>query len=563
MNNSGAIQVENERLDVTPPEIDNPIPPSRAGLLERWLLRHLDAFALAVVASGFMLRIFAATRSYLNPDEALHYLLLNQSSVYLAYKASLTNAHPPLIYLVLYYWHFLGRSELMLRLPSVVAGTAFCWMFYKWLGLTFGRAASSIGLILVTFSPAMVALSAEVRAYALLLFCMAGALYFLTTAFQKKSALDMWCFSIFLYFAILSHYSAVFFTVALGVYSLARIAERHLPRRVVVAWACGQAGAFAIYGFLYLTHVSKIKNSIAVWSGPFDSSFFHLDTISLFTFTWENTLNIFLFLFGQRFVAQSIFLFFVVGAAFLFIRDLLSRRQNSESSRLGILLLFPFISVWGASIAGIYPYVGSRHTAFLAPFAIAAASYLLATVSGNKVWAGLLIAIFLMALSNMGKKPVEADVSGGDNTPAVMASAVSYMKQTIPRSDLILVDYQSSLPMTYYFCGPREIIPIERFQGDYFEFSCNGYSVVSLHIWKLIPESFRWQFEKMARAHSLKPGDRVWVYQTGWGVDFGTDLANHDAAFRCVAPKRFGGGVTVTQFIVGSDFSPQASLGSC
>ena len=131
--------------------------------------------------------LFAATRSYLNPDEALHYLLLNQSSAFLAYKASLTNAHPPLIYMVLYYWHFLGRSELMLRLPSVIAGTAFCWMMFKWMGLAFGRAASWIGLILVTFSPAMVALSAEVRAYALLLFCMGGALYFLERAFAEKS----------------------------------------------------------------------------------------------------------------------------------------------------------------------------------------------------------------------------------------------------------------------------------------------------------------------------------------------------------------------------------------
>ncbi len=564
MNKGGVIQLENEpRRDAAPPDVDNLIPLSRAALLERWLLHHLDALALAVVAIGFIFRIFAATRNYLNPDEALHYLLLNQSSAYLAYKASLTNAHPPLIYMVLYYWHFLGRSELMLRLPSVIAGTAFCWMFYKWMGVAFGRAASWIGLILVTFSPAMVTLSAEVRAYALLLFCMAGALYFLSSAFQNKSVLQMWCFSVFLNFAILSHYSAVFFTVALGVYSLARMAELRLPRKVVVAWACGQAGALAIYGFLYVTHVSKVKTSIAAWSGPFDSSFFHQDTISLFTFTWGNTLNIFLFLFGQRLVAYSMLLLFVAGAAFLFTRDLLSRQQNSQLSRMGILLLFPFITVWGASIAGIYPYVGSRHTAFLAPFAVAAASYLLATASHNKIWAGLLLAVSLMTLSNLGKKSVEPNVSDGDNNPAVMTSAVSYMKQSIPQGDIILVDYQSSLPMTYYFCGPKQIIPIETFQGDYFEFSCNGYSVISLHIWKLIPEGFRPQFEKMARSHNLKPGTRVWIYQTGWGVDLGTELANHAADFRCLAPKRFGGGVTITPFIVGPDYLPESPLGSC
>ncbi len=563
MNTSAVVQAEeNARQDGAPDIFGrDPIPPGN--FLDRWLLRHLNAIALAVVAAGFAVRVFVASRTYLNPDEALHYLLLNQSSVYQAYKASLTNAHPPLIYLVLYYWHFLGRSELMLRLPSVIAGTAFCWMAFKWMGNVFGKAAGLIGLVLCAFSPAMVSLSAEVRAYALLLFSLAGALYYLDRAFREKSVRQMWCFSIFLYLAILSHYSALFFTMAVGLYSLARIADSHLPRKVVIAWAEGQAVALAIYGFLYVTHVSKLKNSIAVWSLGFDSSYFHKDAISLFTFTWENTVNIFLFLFAQRFVALTVLLFFTASVTYFFGRDLLSGKGNSQSSRLGILLLFPFIAVWGASIAGVYPYVGSRHTVFLAPFVIAGASYLLAAVSGQRLWAALLIAIFLMAMSKTADKPVEPEVSNEDHTPAEMATAVRYMEESIPRGDHILVDFQSSLPMTYYFCGPKNIIAVETFHGDYFEFTCNGYPIVSLQIWKLIPRSFQLKFEKMARSHGLKPGDRVWVYQTGWGADLGTDLAANDPAFRCLAPRKFGGGVTVTPFIVGPDFSPEPPLGAC
>ncbi len=194
---------------------------------------------------------------------------------------------------------------------------------------------------------------------------------------------------------------------------------------------------------------------------------------------------------------------------------------------------------------------------------IAGASYILATVSGRKLWVGLLLAILLMALSKTADKPVEPEVSIEDHTPAEMAAAVSYMQRSIPQGDRILVDFQSSLPMTYYFCGPRNIIAIETFQGNYFEFTCNGYPIVSLKVWKLIPRSFPMQFEKMARAHDLKPGDRVWVYQTGWGDDLGSELAAHDAAFRCLAPTKFGGGVTVTPFVVGADFSPQPPLGDC
>src|ERR1700686_561445 len=83
----------------------------RDGRVERWLHAHLNIVAFVVVAAGFVARVIVAGRSYLNADEALHYLLLNQPSTLLAYKASLGNAHPPLLYLLLYFWRFLGRSE--------------------------------------------------------------------------------------------------------------------------------------------------------------------------------------------------------------------------------------------------------------------------------------------------------------------------------------------------------------------------------------------------------------------------------------------------------------------
>ena len=373
----------------------------------------------------------------------------------------------------------------------------------------------------------------------------------------------MWCFSAFLYLAILSHYSAVFFAVAAGVYALARIADSHLPRKVTIAWAAGQAGGLAICGFLYVTHLSKLKNSIAVWSLGFDSAYFHRDSVGLFAFTKKNTFDIFLFLFGQPNVAQAMLLCFVAGVAFLFVQGLLSRRQSLQSNRLGLLLFLPFLAVWCAAIAGIYPYIGSRHTAFLAPFAIAAASYLMAAASGQKIWAGLLIAALLMVASNTSHASGPTEEMAGNGSPALMASTVGYVEQSVPRTDHILVDYQSSLPLAFYLCGSKAIFPIETFHQNYFDFECKGYSVISLHVWKLIPQNFRSQFHQMAQSRDLKPGDRVWIYQTGWGDDLATELAAHDEAFRCIAPSKFGGGVTVTSFIVGPDYSPVPPLGGC
>src|SRR6202035_2183696 len=63
-----------------------------------------DWLPALVLLAGLAASLFEAWKHFLNPDEALHFLLASQPSVGLAYKAALTNAHPPLLILVLHYW---------------------------------------------------------------------------------------------------------------------------------------------------------------------------------------------------------------------------------------------------------------------------------------------------------------------------------------------------------------------------------------------------------------------------------------------------------------------------
>src|SRR6202161_1943735 len=200
-----------------------------------WFEAHSILSVLLILPAVFLVRLRAASGTFLNPDEALHYLLANQSSCLLAYRASLTNAHPPLLTLVLYFWRGVGNSEFVLRLPSVIAGTAFCWIFFKWLARILGRVTGFIGLILVCFLPPLVALAAEVRQYALLLFFLAATAYLLECALAENSAGMMLLSAISLYLALLSHYSAILFAAAIGVYSLLRIIARPSDK-ITSAW---------------------------------------------------------------------------------------------------------------------------------------------------------------------------------------------------------------------------------------------------------------------------------------------------------------------------------------
>ncbi len=563
MSSGVVVNTEPESLWEAQPGLPEASIPGGDGPVEKWLHERLNLIVLAVIAAGFLIRVNVAARSFLNPDEALHYIILNQSSAFLAYKVSLTNAHPPLIYLLLYFWRFLGSSEMMLRFPSVLAGTALCWFAYKWIGAVFGQAAGIIGLVLVAFSPAVIALSAEVRSYALLLFCETAALYFVEVAFQEKSVRKMWYFTIYLYLAILSHYSAIFFVLAAGIYTLVRILESELPRKVTVAWASGQAVALAICVFLYVTHVSKLKHSMTIWAMPFEQAYFHSDRVDFLTFARERTLDIFTFMFENQYVASALLLLWVAAIAFLLVRELISSREDLRARHSGLLLLLPFVAVLGAAIAGIYPYFGGRHTVFLAPFAIAALSFLLAFLSRQRFWAAMLIAALLAAASNTSGKTFEPFIAKENQSRGLMEAAMNRMRENVAPGEVILTDYQSALVLVYYFCGPKAIFPVGTFYLPGSPVKCNGHTIVSFQTWSMQPGFFLSNFAKMAKSQGIKPGEKVWFFQSGWGINLGNNLPLSSPKFRCLAPGNFGANISLTPFEVGPDLSPAPVVASC
>src|SRR6185437_11691663 len=153
--------------------------------------RHAQAAMLAMLGAGLLLRLRLAWLTFLNPDEALHYYLAHQSSIKLAYEASLTTAHPPLMILLLHLWSVLGSSEFFLRIPFVLAGTLLCWAMFLWMRRVAAASAAWYTLALFLFLPSLISLSAEIRQYAFLLFFCAGALYFLERAIAQSSAPSM------------------------------------------------------------------------------------------------------------------------------------------------------------------------------------------------------------------------------------------------------------------------------------------------------------------------------------------------------------------------------------
>jgi hypothetical protein len=521
--------------------------------------RHADLAAAFITLLGFLARLWAAHGIFLNPDEALHFRLANQVSLDLAYKASLTAAHPPLLILLLYYWRVLGTSELWLRLPSVLAGGVFCWMFYKWLSKAAGSLAGMIGLLFVALLPPIIRVAAEVRQYSLLLAFLVSALYLLDEAFARNSTSRMVAFTLCLYLAMLVHYSAFWFAAALGIYALFQIFTERPPATLVAAWALSQLGGLALAAFLYKTHLSKLSanDSTTQLQGLINEyylhrSFFDRAHDNPLLFFVGHTFGVFQYFFGLLAVGDVMCLLFVAGVALL-LRGEGSAEGRTSSRRLGLFLLLPFAIAGIGSLAHIYPYGGTRHVAFLIIPAIAGISVALGRLSGGRWRRGLAIAALVIVACAAFGKPRQPRMNRADQSRKNMAEAMDFVRKNVDHSNLVFTDYQSDLILGHYLCRQRPIA-FDPAPADYEQFSCEGYRVASTDYktaWMLWGDNFPKEWQRVVQSYGLKPGETVWIVQMGWGIYLPEDLRKRFAEFRDLPFESFGNNIKIFKMTVG------------
>jgi hypothetical protein len=520
------------------------------------LPRYPDWAAMVVMLLGFLARVWAASGTFLNPDEALHYRLANQVSLVQAYRQSLTASHPPLLTFVLYFWRMAGTSELWLRLPSVLAGVAFCWIFYKWLTRAASGLTGFIGLLFVALLPPVVLLSAEIRQYSLLLAFLAGALYFLDEAFAKNSAGRMAGSSVCLCLALLSHYSAFLFAAALGIYALLGIFQKRPPARLVWHWVLGQFIALALAIFLFKTHISKLglgesRTPLQGWMSEFflRRSYFDAAHDNPLKFLVGHTFGTFQYFFGQLAVGDVMALLFLVGV-FLLLRGKGITEDRHPAPRLGIFLLMSYAAAAGASLAHVYPYGGTRHISFLIIPGIAGVSVGIAQMAGRK-WARAVAAAALIVVACVAfGKPRKPWISRPDQSRTHMMNAMEFMGRNLDSSSIIFTDYESDLILGHYLCQQRPI-SLE-YSGDFEEFHCDYHVVsASYRTATFAPENFATLWDLLLATHGIKRGTKVWIVQAGWDANLPEQLQAHFPEFRNLRWESFGNNIKILQLTAG------------
>ena len=509
--------------------------------------------ARAMLLAAFLLRLWKASGTFLNLDEAMHCLSASKPSLAEAYRASLGLAHPPLLILLLNLWRRLGTSELVLRLPSVIAGTIFCWVFFKWIARLFGPTAGWTGFFLVCFLPPLVELSAEVRQYALLLVLIVAAAYVLELALDGNSAGKMALFFFLLYLALLTHYSAVFFVGSVGVYSLWRMRGDRVSRGVVSIWIAGQLGALTLLTFLYRTQVSALRDSAAAnnMHAYLANSYFQWGRDHLLGFIFARTFGVLQYTFGQLAIGDVAGVLFVAGVLLLLAGKGTEKTNGPSSRQLGIFLLLPFGLNCLAAIIDIYPYGGTRHSALLMPFALAGLSLATAQLTRQQLAYALSGALLAIVLCQGFGKPHQPYMMRQDQRRANMTQAIDAIRQQVRPGDIILVDFQSSFLLRFYLCP----------QVGYGVFSASGLGSYSCGNRRVIAtdsatniftaDNFLRRWNDAVTNFELEPGQTVWVFQAGWDAGLAPALQRQLPQFHGLSYDSFGRNIELFKLTVG------------
>ena len=528
-----------QHIDATKPL--RPSPEGHAG-------SNLDLAAVIVVAIGFVWRLWLAHATFFNTDEAWHYSAANQGSLLAAYRASLTLAHPPLLIFIIYFWRHLGTSDAMLRLPCVLAGSVFCWIFYKWLTILLGRTVAWCGLIFAIFLPPMIALSAELRQYTLMLMFAVIAAYLFERSLADNSATMMLLCFVSLYLAMLSHYSTFLIGAALGIYAILRMLAHRPALAVTISWVGGEVGAAELAWLVYATHISKLGD---VYRGAqplhrfgdfyLADWYFHPGQDHILPFFYRSSFGVFRFMFGQTGIGQLATLLFLCAIAILLFGKTRSTAFPPPRSTAAFLAC-PFLLNWIAVVAGLYPYGRTRQCAFLAIFGLAGVSVSVGKVARNRLPLAGAFALGLVVFCQ-----IFGTLQGRDMLPLKeqrhehMDQAVQFIRSHVAPKDEMFTDKATSFQLRHYLCR-NSVVSVARAPDGTESFLCDGLRIVSTgsNDGALSPRTVVARWQDRTQYHGWTQPNQIWVLQAGWASGLGEALRQQSPAFAQLEIYSFG-----------------------
>lgn len=452
-----------------------------------------------IVLGAFLLRLFAATGTYLNGDEAQILQPPLQATPLEAYRAALRFPYGPLGNLLLYVMTWFGFSELWFRLPSILAGALLPWAAYRWLAFRFDPAAGLVAAAILAFSPNLVLLSAEVRHYTIHALLLVLAL----DAFERSRAPASlrWLrrSGLLLLLALLTMYMSVWFLAAMAIYAAVALLRDRAPARFFAEGAAWFLGFLLIAVAAYYTHLAALQGSQGevlareVWLREF---YFRPAEQSALAFLRHGFLTLFGYTVPTR-IAPALASVFLGGVALAAFGRAARDRWAAAS------LILPLLTAAAAGLAGIYPFGGTRHDFYLTPWIAAGLGVALSWLARRRValLAALGASAGIAAISASSPAALLAWYRPAISQPrGDMDRLLAYLGRDTAHPVLV-VDQEMHALVLAYVCGGRWP-GYSEVTADSRTHECGRWRIVVRQMWGESPESLiaaYWQ------ARSLQP----------------------------------------------------------
>ncbi len=461
----------------------------------------------AVMVVSFSLRLLESSLTYLNPDEVQYYFLSSPDSWRALFLSSSQQTdHPPLLFLLMHPIVSITSWEPLLRLIPILCAVFFPWVIYRWLAIAWSASAGIAAFLILSLSPNLIALSAQVRGYMPAMLFAALALLFLEQSLKSNSVWKMLLFTLFLYLGILTEYNVAWFAGAVGLYVLLRIREDRRPASFLITWVLGQVGALLIYADLYVNALRPRASITKFAMEDFMSFLLPQPGQNLAAFSVAGFVKQFAYVFS------SVGLGFVGAALFLLAIAVLWTGWRSPSGhknpKLACLLLCPFVLVTAASIMRFYPYARSRHTVILALFVAIGAGIALAALLETRPKTAMLAALGFGLVWFLTGEADSGNIARKRHYYRSLASGLAYVQSAIPPGSVVLGDLEGESLIAYYLPVVQQLFPQEHVEEP-FHLVARRYAFLDT---QALLADIAWAREQ---SH-LGPDQPLWIVDAGW-----------------------------------------------
>jgi hypothetical protein len=433
------------------------------GMFAKFVHRHARIVEAAIGLSGLLLRIRIASDVYLSPDEAAYYWTANQRDLMTIgnFSGWARITHPPLFTFLLHGLMRFGHSELMLRSIPILAGVIFPWVVMQWVERFSSRGAGLSAQLLLTFSPELIQLSTEVRAYTLALLFSSLSVLLLEQALDRRSSSRMILSCLALYLAMLTEYAVLWIVAASGAYALVRLATSKPGRSLAIVWLLGEVGALSIFLVLFAIQASTWNSSGMVSdavNGWLRTAFLQPGQ-RVVSFVAVGLLKQFAYLLGNRWLGV------LAAAAYSIGLWLLWKREKRTQAAF---LALPFGLACLGGVLHLYPFAATRHTAPLTIFAAAGIAIAVSAVGRDRSFVAGALTVILMLVANLVPEQLSyLEIPAYRNRLSLIRESIEFLRRDVPGNAIVVTDRGTSLMLGYYLGSTGDLLYSEPYQTNW------------------------------------------------------------------------------------------------